>query len=388
MSEQEKCQSCDQCDRRTTRVLAKCEALSGCLRFRLDHLNSLENTVHRLEQTVNLLKEDIQNLKVAFCGYEHVEFSDGHIVKQTFEPIARPNFAKNVSAADDEHGKNEKDTSRQSSPTDESGQPKVNLEVEKSPEQAIELEEHQNRSANEQIDLDDNDDTDAALVDIQKLFEPETEIQSSNCDETIQPEPGNDAHRAKCAKDPSGSNNQQEEPSTSGQAGSWMSQDEKNRLSLVNASTTMRKKSVTFHPVILRQTTAEKPQKLFVSNNCKNYGAPSSDYLDIVIDTGELRRKYQTRVRRDATAADLIEAVRAKFDWPSDKKINLVYMRHFVLHEHSGSLWSIGMRHIPNHVFVAPEPIRTGDQVLFAYSGKGKNVNSPYHVFRPASFQE
>lgn len=129
----------------------------------------------------------------------------------------------------------------------------------------------------------------------------------------------------------------------------------------------------------------------FYSNNVNSSGVTkieNSEQLQLVIDGAGWRPKIggfdqnapiSIKMSKNATCAELHRRLQpllpAKSNSSSTGEFNLLFVTHRVVPANEKTIWSLGMRNIPNHILLVPDSIDIGDQVKLAYLGKGPNVS-------------
>lgn len=117
-------------------------------------------------------------------------------------------------------------------------------------------------------------------------------------------------------------------------------------------------------------------QFLITSNNLNTQGTAPSDQLKVAVE-------YQGRIKRifipkDMTTRQFRAKVRDLLQIRGDLHLHMVYITHRVIGDDDKTMWSMGLRHIANHIAVIPESIEKGDQTRLIFSSRGPNVNGDY----------
>lgn len=120
----------------------------------------------------------------------------------------------------------------------------------------------------------------------------------------------------------------------------------------------------------------ESPELIITSNNLNTQGLAPSENLRVAIE-------YQGRLKKilipkDMTTRAFRAHVKDLLKIPGDLHLNMVYVTHRVIEDDDKTMWSMGLRHINNHIAVIPEKIAKGDQMRLQFRGRGPNVNGNY----------
>lgn len=113
---------------------------------------------------------------------------------------------------------------------------------------------------------------------------------------------------------------------------------------------------------------------IVISNNVKTQSHDPKDYLDVTIDYEG--RTLKLKPPKAATGAQLYREVRKLLK--IDKPLQLVYFTHTSIDEDTRTLWSYGLRQIPNRVAGISSFIQSGYQAKIIYHSTGDNVNGLY----------
>lgn len=77
--------------------------------------------------------------------------------------------------------------------------------------------------------------------------------------------------------------------------------------------------------------------------------------------------KHPITVPKTMTSKQLLMRIRRGLSLPVDYPLNVIYVQHKVIQDNDRTLWSLGMRFMPNHVAMIPDHIGKGDQINMQY---------------------
>lgn len=120
-----------------------------------------------------------------------------------------------------------------------------------------------------------------------------------------------------------------------------------------------------------------KGHPYFHSNNFNTKGHEPKEFLQILVEyQGDT---YDVQVQRNATTSDLRHAIRRRIGLDHKELLHLFKLEHREIPmSNTQTLWSMGFRHRPNYLFIAPERIDQGDLIRFKYDHKGPNNNGTF----------
>lgn len=126
----------------------------------------------------------------------------------------------------------------------------------------------------------------------------------------------------------------------------------------------------------LTENEATSVEVKLTSNNINTQGSAPGETVEVLIEHSS--KTFAMRVPKTTTSRELRQRIRKELRIPEESKLNVLYTQHKTIEDDDKSLWSLGMRFIPNHVAIIPDQITKGDLARMAYLGKGKNVNGTY----------
>lgn len=116
---------------------------------------------------------------------------------------------------------------------------------------------------------------------------------------------------------------------------------------------------------------------ILTSNNMRTQGHEPNKLIEVIVECPH-RDTIGMRIDRDTPAKVLHRMLRDKLSIPNDKDFSIVYPQHTVIEPDDRTLWANGLRNKPNHIQIIPGNVQRGDQLVYAYKGRGPNVNGTY----------
>lgn len=115
------------------------------------------------------------------------------------------------------------------------------------------------------------------------------------------------------------------------------------------------------------------------SNNMSTQGQTPGEFIKVLIEHANQTKSIL--VSKSTSSRELRQKIRQELNIPQNQELNVLYTQHRAIVDDDKSLWSLGMRFIPNHIAIIPDTITKGDQVKLRYISKGSNVNGNYEPF-------
>lgn len=134
------------------------------------------------------------------------------------------------------------------------------------------------------------------------------------------------------------------------------------------------------NPANLTQVKVKKvvePDNIYITTNPINHvGNEPKDQLVVNVELNGKRKTFKLDKR--TTSTELRKLIKQAMNLEESDELNLLFVTHRAIIDDDKTLWSLGMRNIPNYTTVIPENISIGDQTKLKFISKGNNVNGTY----------